>query len=172
LTFRIATLAFALTIASMVAASAAQSLYTTTRGPACKDGSKAHFSVWRCPGPAGYAAEYSDEGNLAAIALWIPGPTSRRAATSLVWRGGGRVFGHLLEWRIDRENPVAAILRIWRLDASSAGGSEPQEELVLLKLRPEGSCRVVTVPARRPNANEVARALSSQVGSMPCLGDD
>jgi len=164
-------LALALTIASMAAASAAQSLYTTTRGPACKDGSKPSFSVWRCPGPAGYAAEYSDEGNLAAIALWIPGRTSRRAATSVVWRGGGRVFGDLLEWRIDRENPVAAILRIWRLDASWAGGNEPQEELVLLKLRPEGSCRVVTVPARRTKANEVVRAMSSQVAAMPCLDD-
>jgi hypothetical protein len=165
-------LAIALMIASTAAASAAQSLYTATRGPACKDGSKAHFSVWRCPGPAGYAAEYSDEGNLAGIALWIPGRTSRRAATSVVWRGGGRVFGDLLEWRIDRENPVAAILRIWRLDATSAGGNEPQEELVLLKLRPEGSCRVVTIPARRPDANEVIRAMSLQVAAMPCLGDD
>jgi hypothetical protein len=172
LTFRIARLAFALTIASTVATNAAQSVYTTTRGPACKDGSKAHFKVWRCPGPAGYAAEYSDEGNLAAVALWIPGRTSRRAATSVVWRGGGRVFGDLLEWRVDRENPMAAILRIWRIDASSAGGSERREELVLLKLRPEGSCRVVTVPARRPSANEVVRAMSSQVAAMPCLGDD
>jgi hypothetical protein len=172
LTFRIATLAVALMVASTAAASATQSLYTATRGPACKDSSKVYFSVWRCPGPAGYAAEYSDEGNLAAVALWIPGRRSRRAATSLVWRGGGRVFGNLLEWRIDRENPVAAILRIWRLDASSAGGNETQEELVLLKLRPEGSCRVVTVPARRPNANEVVRAMSSQVAAMPCLGDD
>jgi hypothetical protein len=172
LTFRIARLAVALTIASTAAASAAQSLYTTTRGPACKDASKAYFSVRRCPGPAGYAAEYSDEGNVAAVALWIPGPTSRRAATSVVWRSGGRVFGDLLEWRIDRENPVAAILRIWRIDASSAGGDEALEELVLLKVRPEGSCRVVTVPARRPNANEVVRAMSSQVDSMPCLSDD
>jgi hypothetical protein len=165
-------LAVALTIASTAAASGAQSLYTTTRGPACKYGSNAHFSVWRCPGPAGYAAEYSDEGNLAGIALWIPGRTSRRATTSLVWRGGGRVFGNLLEWRIDRKKPVAAILRIWRIDASSAGGTEAQEELVLLKVRPEGSCRVVTVPARRPNANEVVRAMWSQVSSMPCLGDN
>jgi hypothetical protein len=172
LTFRIAILAIALTIASMAAASAAQSLYTTTRGPACKDGSKAHFSVWRCPGPAGYAAEYSDEGNFAGIALWMPGRTSRRAAASVVWRGGGRVFGDLLEWRIDRENPVAAILRIWRIDASSAGGNEPQEALVLLKLRPDGSCRVATVSARRPDANGVVRAMSLQVAAMPCLGDD
>jgi hypothetical protein len=172
LTFRIARLAFALTIASTVAANADQSVYTTTRGPACKGGFNAHFSVWRCPGPARYAAEYSDEGNLTAVALWIPGRTNRRAATSLVWKGGGRVFGDLLEWRIDRENPVAAILRIWRLDATSAGGNEPQEELVLLKLRPEGSCRVATIPARRPNANEVVRAMSSQVDLMPCLADN
>jgi hypothetical protein len=163
-------LAIALMVASTAAASAAQSLYTGTRGPGCKDGSNAHFSVWRCPGPAGYAAEYSDEGNLAGIALWIPGRTNRRAATSLIWKGGGRVFGDLLEWRVDREKPVAAILRIWRIDASSAGGTEAQEELVLLKVRPEGSCRVVTVPARRPNANEVVRAMSSRVVSMPCLG--
>jgi hypothetical protein len=165
-------LVIALMVASTAAASAAQSLYTTTRGPACKEGSNAQFSVWRCPGPAGYAAEFSDEGNLAAVALWIPGPTSRRAATSVVWKGGGRVFGELLEWRIDHKNPVAAILRIWRIDASSAGGNEPQEALVLLKLRPDGSCRVATVPVRRPNANEVVRAMSSQVVVMPCLGDD
>jgi hypothetical protein len=39
------------------------------------------------------AAEYSDEGTVAAVGLWIPRPTSRRAATSVVWRGGGTVFG-------------------------------------------------------------------------------
>jgi hypothetical protein len=78
--------------------------------------------------------------------------------------GGAEVLGEHLN--------AADILRIWRLDASSAGGNEPQEELVLLKLRPEGSCRVATVPARRPDANEVVRAMSSQVAAMPCLGDD
>jgi hypothetical protein len=165
-------LAVALMLASAAAANAAQSLYTTTRGSACKDGSTAHFSVSRCPGPTGYAAEYSDEGNVAAVAIGIPGRTSRRAATSLVWRGGGRVFGDLLEWRIDRKNPVAAILRIWRIDESSAGGNEPQEALVLLKLQPGGSCRVATVPARSPNANEVVRAMSLQVAAMPCLRND
>jgi hypothetical protein len=173
LTFRTARLAIALTFASTAAASAAQSLYTATRGTACKDASKAYFSVRRCPGPAGYAAEYADEGNVAAVALWIPGPTSRRAAASVVWRGGGRVFGDLLEWRLDGENPVAAILRIWRIDdARLAGGNEAQEELVLLKVRAEGSCRVATVSARRPNANEVVRTMSSRVGSMSCLDDD
>jgi hypothetical protein len=75
----------------------------------------------------------------------------------------------LLEWRIGRENPVAAILQIWGVDASPAGGNAALDELVLLKVRPEGSCWVVTVPARRPNANEVVRAMSSQVSAMPYL---
>jgi hypothetical protein len=168
----IAGLAVALTIESTAAANAAQSLYTTTHGPPCKDSSKEYFSVRRCPGPAGYAAEYADEGNVAAVTLWLPGPTERRAATSVVWRGGGRVFGELLEWRIDRANPVAAILRIWRIDASSAGRDETQEELLLLKVRPESSCRVATVPTRQPKANEIVRAMSSQLASLPCLGND
>jgi hypothetical protein len=168
---RIATAALALTVAFPVAASSAGSVYTRTSGPECKDDSIAEFSRRRCPGPAGYAAEYSDEGNMAGVAVWIPGPTRRRAATYLVWRGGGRVFGDLLEWRIDRDRPVAAILRIWRVDASSAGRDETQEELVLLKLRPEGSCRVATMRARRSDANQAVRKMSSQIASMPCLGN-
>jgi hypothetical protein len=171
LTFRTANVALVLTIAFTAAASAAESLYTRTRGPACTDGSKAYLSVRRCPGPSGYAAEYTDEGNVAGLAVWLPGPTRRRATTSVVWRGGGRVFGDLLEWRIDRENPVAAILRIWRMDGS-AGRDETEEELVLLRVRPEGSCRVASVQTRRRDANEFVRAMSALVALMPCLAED
>lgn len=40
-------------------------VYTTTHGASCADRSREGFSRWRCPGPAGYVAEYTDEGNIA-----------------------------------------------------------------------------------------------------------
>jgi hypothetical protein len=44
-------------------------VYSHTRA-SCADRSREGFGRWRCPGPAG-VAEYTDEGNIAGIALGI-----------------------------------------------------------------------------------------------------
>jgi hypothetical protein len=47
-----------------------------------------------------------------------------------------------------------------------------EEELILLKLRSQGLCRVASIDARQPGENEIAQKLSAQVSSMSCLSDE
>lgn len=147
----------AFVVGSVASATAAESRYTPTNGPDCKDGSREHFSMRRCPGLAGYTVEYSDEGNLAGMAIWKEGRgTNDRPA--IVWRGSGSVFGKHLEWRLHGGVPKAAIVRIWRTETSADGRERQIEELMLIRLEPSGSCRVTAVDARQPAANELARS--------------
>jgi hypothetical protein len=145
-------------------------VFTQTHGRACTDRARALYSLWNCPGPAGYVAEYGDEGNVVAVAIWMPRHT-RRADRAVTWRGAGRVFGEKLQWRVDGGGPVAAILRIWRVDAAPGGQEREVSELIVLKIAPAGSCRVASVDARQAGANEIAQTLSSQAPSLPCLED-
>lgn len=131
------------------------------------DWSRDGFNQWRCPGPAGYVAEYTDEGNIAGIAIWRR--NARRASPPAVsWRGAGRVFGDKLEWRLRDGQPHAAILRIWRLVTDANGRDHELEELTILKITPSGACRVASVNARQPRANEIAQQTAYGVSAMPC----
>jgi hypothetical protein len=151
-------------------AHAEENTFTPTRGHACTDRSRAEFSSSRCAGPSGYVAEYDDEGNVVAVAIWMPSYT-RKADRAITWRGTGRIFGEKLQWRLRGGDPVAAILRIWRLDVTSDGQEREVSELIVFKIRPAGSCRVASVDARQAAANETALTLSGQVTSLPCLQD-
>lgn len=145
-------------------------VYTPTHGASCADRSCEEVSRWRCPGPAGYVAEYVDEGNIAGISLWHPA-RQRRSPLSVSWRGAGRVFGEKLEWRMMAGLPYAAILRIWRIDAAADGREREIEELVVLKVSPSGACRVASVNARQPQANEIAQRMSDGAATSPCLAE-
>jgi hypothetical protein len=139
---------------------AAESVYTPTHGPVCKDaGSKNQFSIWRCPGPGSYAAEFSDEGNMAGFAI---GRGGRRGdlGESVTWRGAGAVFGDKLEWRLANGKPVAAILRTWRVDSDDGGNQWSVQELLVVKLAPNGACRVGAIDVRQVEANRAARQLA------------
>ncbi len=155
---------------SAVHAAEVSYIYTPTHGPSCKDRSREGFSRWRCPGPAGYVAEYADEGNIAGIALWHP-TRQQHSPLSVSWRGAGRVFGEKVEWRMAAGLPHAAILRIWRIDTASAGREREAEELVVLKVSPSGACRVASVDARQPRANEIAQRMSDGAATSPCLAE-
>ena len=93
-----------------------EGIYTQVQGPGCVDRSRLEFGAWRCTGPGGFVAEYFDEGNLAAISIRHTGGKSNGPAT-LSWRGSGKVFGNLWEWRLEAGIPKAAI--------SGYGGSNP-----------------------------------------------
>jgi hypothetical protein len=155
--------------AAYAAAGESTYAYTPTGGPACVDRSKAHLGVWRCPGPQGYVAEYSDEGNLVGVTIWRPA-TEPNPTMTVTWRGSGRAFGKLLEWRIDRGEPSAAILRIWRTKTDPFGTEHEVEELLLIKLRPTGSCRALAINARDRGANESMRALAGR-SPVTCAED-
>ncbi|WP_050789564.1 hypothetical protein [Afipia sp. 1NLS2] len=115
-------------------------------------------------------AEYADEGNIAGIALWHP-TRQQHSPLSVSWRGAGRVFGEKVEWRMAAGLPHAAILRIWRIDTASAGREREAEELVVLKVSPSGACRVASVDARQPRANEIAQRMSDGAATSPCLAE-
>jgi hypothetical protein len=160
----------ALSALSVSTAHADVSIFTLTSGSTCKDRSRAEFGSWRCPGPGGYVAEFGDEGNLAAISVWMPSKR-RRATQFITWRGIGRVFGEKLQWRVNNGRPVAAILRIWRADTKSGGEERELEELIVLKIAREGSCRVASTDARQRGANEIAERQSEGADALPCLDD-
>jgi hypothetical protein len=82
----------ALSALSASFAHADQNVFTPTNGRACADHSRGEFGWWRCPGSGRYAAEFADEGNLAAASIWMPSHAPK-ATNSITWRGAGRVFG-------------------------------------------------------------------------------
>jgi hypothetical protein len=168
--FRLSGLLFALSAFFSPFAHGEESIFTPTHGSPCTDRSRAEVGSWRCAGPSGYVAEYGDEGNVVAIAIWMPRHT-RRADRTVTWRGAGRVFGEKLQWRVDSGDPVAAILRIWRVDAKPDGQEREVSELIVLKVAPAGSCRVASISVRQAGANEIAQTLSGQATSLPCLED-
>jgi hypothetical protein len=151
------------------AAHAGESAYTPTRGKTCRQMvTGSHASVWQCPGPAGYSAEFADEGNVVTVAVGPKGRTKRRDREGLTWRGAGRVFGDTLEWRLAGGKPTAAILRVWRIESDASGDERTVQELLVLKVTLEGACRAGSVDARRPDANAVARSLADAATSFRC----
>ena len=65
-------------------------------------------------------------------------------------------------------SPTAAVLRIWRAAMQTDGSELEVQELAVFKITPQESCRVASVAARQPAANEVARRLASEAARMPC----
>ena len=112
----------------------------------------------------------------ATKAIWRLSRSARpgrgKRAAAYVFSGRGRVFGEIVNWRVDDDTPTAAVLRIW-CAATQADGSELEvQELAVFKITPEESCRVATVGARQPAANEAARRLASEAVRMPCHDPD
>jgi hypothetical protein len=161
------TVVFACLLNATIALADERNAYTPTHGPKCIDRSREHEGAWSCPGPSGYAADFSDEGNLAAFSIRLPGQ-GKRAAAAYAFRGLGRVFGDIVDWRVADDTPTAAVLRIWRA-ATQADGSELEvQELAVFKITPQESCLVASVDARQPAANEAARRLATEAAEMPC----
>jgi len=127
--------------------------------------SREREGAWSCPGPSGYAADFRDEGNLSAFSIRPPG--RRKGAIAHVFRGRGRVFGDVVDWRFAGDAPRAAVLRIWRAEAQADGSELEVQELTVFKITPEESCRVASVDVQQPAANEAARRLASEAAGMP-----
>src|SRR4051794_536791 len=83
------------------------SVYTFTGGGKCVDRSREQLGGWICAGPAGYWAEFFDEGNLAAVVIKQSGRAD--PSPGYAWRGAGKVFGDRLEWLLTDGAPHAAI---------------------------------------------------------------
>jgi len=94
-----------------------------------------------------------------------------KATKSITWRGAGRVFGKKLQWRVENGRPVAAVLRVWRVDKKSDGQELEVEELAILQVSIDGACRVASIDARQRGANEIAERQSNGASALPCLDD-
>jgi hypothetical protein len=136
-------------------------------GPTCVDlQPRREFGSWRCPGPAGYAVTFFDEGNVVSVAFGIAGRERALVEQDLMWQGAGKVFGDKVEWRLRDGRPFAAIIRIWCQD-----GDDVIEELLVAKVEMAGSCRVGAVDVRRREANVAARELADSAVGFRCGRD-
>lgn len=71
--------------------------------------------IWRCLGPAGYDAIFSDDGNVVEVEY---GERGREKNLGVIqWRGGSNPVGPKIEWLLKHNEPYAAILRIRSIDA-------------------------------------------------------
>ncbi len=163
-------------VAALVAGSAeaAEFAYSPTNGPGCvKIGSKREFNSWRCSGPAGYAARFFDLGNMVAVELGPSGREKTLVEDSLMWQGAEKSFGDRVEWRLLGGRPYAAILRIRRQDFDEkTSESRDVEEMLVVKVSPQGACRMGVVDTNDRNANAAARDLAdSSAAGFQCGTD-
>lgn len=161
----VSALAATLLAGTSVCALADGFLYTPTAGKICADRSRTSLGAWSCPGPAGHAAEFFDEGNVASFGIRLP--PERTARTRYAWRGAEKVFGDLVEWQVDKGRPRSAVLRIWRTASDSTGRERTVSELLVFRISAATPCKIAAIDTRRPGANEIAHVIMSQ-GNRPC----
>lgn len=157
-------IAAALIVLSMTAVRA-DVVYTATSGPTCHDRSKEFVGNWTCPGPAGYAVRFLDEGNIAAIAIG-PRRGISRMKNVTQFRGPGRVFGDKMQWLIVDGKPRAAVLRTWRLDDAE----REQQQLDVYAIDRDTVCVVESINVKTPSANERALARAEIAARSGCSG--
>ena len=138
---------------------AERSAYTATHGADCVDRSRSHEGAWSCRGPAGYSAEFADEGNVAAFSIRLPG----RAGKS-TFAGRAKVFGDAVEWVLDGDGPTAAVLRSWRAEMPAEGPEREVQEFAVFK-RLAKSAR--SGPSTRAGRSERKRRARARVSQAP-----
>ena len=139
-------------------------VYTPTNGATCKDLSKDELGDWICPGPGGFVAHFSDEGNVASVSIG-PGPAAD-GRSPLQILGSGKVFGDRLQWIIVDGVPRAAVLRLWQ---RAAGDSDREVQTLQVFLIERGqTCAFGSFDARRPGANEAALQRAEYAASSDC----
>lgn len=144
----------------------ARVVYTATNGPTCTDQSKPEFGDWTCPGPGGYVARFTDEGNLAAVS--IAGPRAKKRTATSQFLGAGRVFGDKIEWHVTDGAPKSAVLRIWRREQMRDGSERELQELEIYALNPGLTCPYATVNVTEPDANAKAAAHAEEAMRWQC----
>lgn len=110
--------------------------------------------AWRCPGPGGYAAVFSDEGNVIEVEYGKLG--HEKNLGGLKWQGSDTAVGPKIEWRVKRNTPYAAILRVGTVN----GNGRAVVQLLVAKVTPDGGCRMALVDASKHGANIRARLIA------------
>lgn len=155
----------AVIVALSVVAARADVVYTPTSGPACRDASRDGIGDWTCPGPAGYAVRFMDEGNIAAIAIGPRRGISQMKNTTQ-FRGAGHVFGDKMQWLVVDGKPRAAVLRTWRLDDAE----REQQKLDVYAIDRDAVCVVESINVKTRAANERALARAADAAQSGCSG--
>lgn len=158
-------LAAALAIA-WVGSAFGETKFTPATGPGCKDESKDQLGLWTCPGPAGYAVRFADEGNIVSLTIAprralekLPGPTAQ-------WRGAGNVFGDKVQWIMRAGVPKAAVIRTWRRPEGNDDGGV--QELTVFAIHGEKACLFGAIDIHANKANEEALARAEQAADARC----
>jgi hypothetical protein len=141
-------------------------VYTPARGTLCQDRSKPEFGYWICPGPGGYVASFSDEGNLSAVS--IARGKARKPATTSEFLGAGRVFGDKVEWHLVDGKPKSAVLRVWRREQMKDGSERELQELQVYAVNSDRACPYAAVNVTETQANEKAAARAEEASRWEC----
>jgi hypothetical protein len=143
-----------------------QTQFTPATGPGCKDESQDGFGLWTCPGPAGYAVRFADEGNIVSLTIAprraikkVQGPTAQ-------WRGAGKVFGDKVQWIMRAGVPKAAVIRTWRRPEGSDDGEV--QELSVFAVSGEKACLFGAIDVHADKANEAALVRAEQAADSRC----
>lgn len=143
-------------------------IYTPTNGASCRDYSKPEFGHWVCPGPGGYAVSFSDEGNLAGLAIGPRSLTPYKLAHVSQFRGANRVFGDKLEWHVANGRPHSAVLRVWKVSEKETDNERELQELEVYAIGGGKPCLVAVVDAAQPDANAKAAAYAEDAAHTAC----
>ena len=134
-------------------------------GPSCRSETKHQIMNLTCAGPTGYFARFFDDGNLVGISFGRDGQLFVSDRSKVVWRGAGRGFGSIMEWRIDDAGrSVAAILRVWEIDDDERA----VQSLKIFAINADSACIYAVVPAGIPNANERATLEATSALGWKC----
>ncbi len=143
----------------------AETVFTATKGPGCKDSSKPEFGDWTCPAPGGYSVRFFDEGNLVGLTI---GPSGfiRTATVTSQWLGSGKVFGDKVQWTVRGGAPKAAVIRIWR--RKSPQDDTEIQELAVFAINDRTVCPYANIDIHSPNANETAAREAEAAADWYC----
>jgi hypothetical protein len=159
-------IAIVLPLLSLIVGNAlADTIFTPASGPKCKDKSNEHVSVWTCPGPAGYAVQFFDEGNFVGLTI-APARSIDKAGWTATWRGASKAFGDKVQWVMRGGKPTAAVIRTWR---RKDGDDESEiQELSVFTVDGARACTYGVVGVDQPRANHVALAHAQQAAERRC----
>jgi hypothetical protein len=144
----------------------ADTIFTAASGPKCKDDSKPEFGLWTCPGPAGYAVRFADEGNMVSLTL-APLGSIAKAEPTAQWRGAGKAFGDKVQWIIRSGVPRAAVIRTWR---RADDDDREIQELSVFAIDGKRACRFGVVDIHQPKASDLASAKAEEAVGGHCPG--
>jgi hypothetical protein len=124
----------------------------------------------RCPGAAGYALMVHDYDARMTVDVVAPGRRTHRLRYSGVITSAFSSLGPRAEWRMQKGEPSALIVRVNAFENPDAP-DRATSYLAVAKITVRETCVTDRIPPTTPNANEAARRAADQAASRPCMRD-